>query len=107
MYDVNVPTNQGPTVTALVFETNRAPFVVRNKHYGQTNAGPIEREVPWREGTSIRSATRADLLMVLSDTGLLSAALRELRWNLEVANRQGFSQEQFEPSNWRNCSVAK
>ncbi len=59
MVNINVPYD-GKTVVALVFETDRAPFVVKNKSGGQ-----IEREVPWREGNSTRSATRADLLRLL------------------------------------------
>jgi hypothetical protein len=41
------------TLVALWFETDRAPFVVKNPE-----GGAITREVTWREGTAIRSATR-------------------------------------------------
>ena len=44
-------------VVALVFGTDRAPFVVKN---------PGEFEVPWREATGTRSARRAELLTLLS-----------------------------------------
>jgi hypothetical protein len=59
-----VPTRSA-YVVALYFETDRAPFVVRNDVYGQTGAGPVEREVPWRDGTAVRSARREDLLRLL------------------------------------------
>ena len=58
--DVNVPV-QGRTVSALLFETDRAPYVVKNP-----NGGQVTLEVPWREATAIRSAKRADLLRILS-----------------------------------------
>jgi hypothetical protein len=54
------------TLVALLFETDRAPFVVRNPAFGTSGGGPVELEVPWREGTRIRSATRSDLLRLLS-----------------------------------------
>lgn len=49
------------TVTALFFETDRAPFVIKNRSGGQ-----ITHEVPWREGNSTRSAKRTDLIKILS-----------------------------------------
>lgn len=55
---VNVPTS-GTTVVALLFETERAPFVVKTE-------GTDKLEVPWRGSTSIRSARREELLRVLS-----------------------------------------
>lgn len=62
--DVNVPSND-VTVVALLLETDRAPFVVRDYRYG-TERGHVQWEVPWREGTSTRSATREDLLKLLT-----------------------------------------
>lgn len=61
---VNIPI-EGKLVVALLFETDRAPFVVKNPKFGSSGAGPVEREVPWREGTRVRSATRADLVRLL------------------------------------------
>jgi hypothetical protein len=55
----------GLTVRALLFGGERVPYVVRNPDYGKT-AGVTELEVPWREGTSVRSARRSDLIQVLS-----------------------------------------
>ncbi|MGA2064393.1 MAG: hypothetical protein ABSG86_05470 [Thermoguttaceae bacterium] len=57
---INVPT-AGVTVAALLFDTERAPFVVKN-----AEGGTIQREVPWREATGVRSATRSQLLKLLS-----------------------------------------
>jgi hypothetical protein len=65
MRDINVPW-KGHTVAALLFETERAPFVVRNPAHGKSGGGSVQREVPWREGTSTRSATRSDLMLLLS-----------------------------------------
>jgi hypothetical protein len=56
---------QGKLVVLLMFEADRAPFVVRNAKFGQQGGGPVAREVPWREGTAIRSAKRSDLLKLL------------------------------------------
>ncbi len=58
--DLNVPVGES-TVVALLFSTDRAPFVVKN-----AVKGPVHREVPWREGTGVRSAKREDLLRLLS-----------------------------------------
>jgi hypothetical protein len=66
---VNIPVD-GVTVVALLFETDRAPFVVKNKDYG-TSGVAVELEVPWRENTSIRSARRADLIRLLAPLELL------------------------------------
>jgi hypothetical protein len=52
------------SVVAILFGTDRAPFLVKNPKYG--NAGEsVEWEVPWREGTKTRTSTRADLLKLL------------------------------------------
>jgi hypothetical protein len=66
----NIPVS-GKTVIAILFETDRAPFLVRNPFFGKPGGGSIEREVPWREGTSIRSANRADLIKLLSPLQML------------------------------------
>lgn len=62
--DINIPVDD-KTVVALLFNTNRAPFVVANPSHGKPDGGCVEAEVPWREGTSIRSARREDLLRLL------------------------------------------
>jgi hypothetical protein len=48
------------SVAAMCFRTDLAPYVVKN-----SDGGTVAREVPWREGTSVRSARRSDLLRVL------------------------------------------
>ena len=52
---------EGNTIWLLGFETNRSPYVIKNS----TGTGPVDREVPWREGTSTRSAKRHELLKML------------------------------------------
>jgi hypothetical protein len=67
VFDLWVPLgNDG--VTALLFDTSRAPFVIKNPVRNQPGAGPINLEVPWREGTRVRSARRSELLQLLVPT---------------------------------------
>lgn len=62
--DVAVPLGEDKSIDALFMETDRAPYVVRNPGFGR--GGDVrEFEVPWREGTALRTASRADLLRVL------------------------------------------
>jgi hypothetical protein len=49
---------------ALLFETDGAPYVVRNPKRNEPGAGPFEFEVPWRDGRT-RSARRAELIIML------------------------------------------
>jgi hypothetical protein len=63
--DLNVPV-KGGAVVALLFETDRAPYVVKNPAYGVEAGVSAGLEVPWREGTAVRSATRSELLRLLS-----------------------------------------
>ncbi len=63
MTDINVPVD-GATVVSLFFETDRAPYVVKNPDFNKVK-GKIKFEVPWREGTSTRTARRSDLLRLL------------------------------------------
>jgi hypothetical protein len=51
----------GKTVVALLFETERAPFVIRIPDC----QGLVSHEVPWREANSTRSARRSDLIKLL------------------------------------------
>jgi hypothetical protein len=70
----------GVTVVALYMETDRAPFVLKNASGGQ-----VTHEVPWREGTSVRTAHRADLIRLLVATTrvpeceILGVALKAIR----------------------------
>lgn len=68
VYDLNVPHGE-KTVVALWLETDRGPFVVKNP-----NGGAITREVPWREGTAVRTARREDLIMLLAPVSHLPSA---------------------------------
>jgi hypothetical protein len=57
---------KGVHVLCLLFETSRAPFLVKTPA-----GGAIQREVPWREGTMTRTATREEILrMVQPDVPL-------------------------------------
>lgn len=53
---------EGQAVVALLFGTEGAPFIVRVAKAGND----IDREIPWREGTQIRTARRRDVIRVLS-----------------------------------------
>lgn len=89
--DLNIPV-EGKTVVALYFETERTPFVVKNPSFGKPSGGPVAREVPWREGTRTCSATRADLLRLLSplqmlpDFEVLSGTLKAERRGADESN---------------------
>jgi len=65
LQDINVPF-EGKTIVGLVFETDRAPYVVKNPAFGLEPGTPVSLEVPWREGTATRTATRKDLLRILA-----------------------------------------
>lgn len=62
----------GGTVHALVFDCTRLPFVVKNQktQENQEDRG-IDREVPWRDGTSTRSAHRSNLIEILAPVVML------------------------------------
>lgn len=57
---------EGKSVVALLIETDRAPFVVKNPKHNKPEGGPVSHEVPWREGTAVRTARRSDLVRILS-----------------------------------------
>lgn len=61
----------GKTIVALLFETDRAPYVVKNPVYGRFKGDLAEFEVPWREGTRIKTARRSDLIRLLAPLELL------------------------------------
>jgi hypothetical protein len=67
LYDLNVVAGDN-TLVALLFETDRAPYIVKNAAYGSSGGGSVEREVPWREGRSTFSARREHLLRLLVPT---------------------------------------
>ncbi len=53
------------SVLVLVFSTDGIPFVIKNPVRNEQGCGPVELEVPWREGTRVRSAKREELLRLL------------------------------------------
>lgn len=55
----------GCSLVGLLFETENGPYVVKNPSFGKAQGGSIEREVPWREGNSTRSARHSDLIRIL------------------------------------------
>jgi hypothetical protein len=61
---INVPYGD-KTLVAMLFDTQRAPYHVKNPDFGKKGV-QISLEVPWREGTSVRSARREDLLRLLT-----------------------------------------
>ena len=63
-----VLTVNGQSLVCLLFETSRPPYVVRNPKFGLPAGGSVAWEVPWREGTSVRTATRNDLVRMLVPT---------------------------------------
>lgn len=64
LIDLTVPMGS-VTLLGLLFGTERVPYVVKNPRFGTTDGGPVEFEVPWREGTATRSARRGDLIRIL------------------------------------------
>ena len=90
----NIPVD-GKTVAALLFETNGAPFVVKNSAHGKAGGGPVSLEVPWREGTGTRSAHRAELLKLLSP--LQAVPSFEVR-GAKLTARRGSSPESTDAS---------
>ena len=62
--DVNIY-EKGISAVALLFYTERAPFLIKNPSYGSPGGGPVELEVPWREGRKTRTARRTDLIRLL------------------------------------------
>jgi len=67
---IHVPLGVGDAVTALLFSTDRVPYLVKSE-----NGGSPEREVPMRDGTRTRSARRDELLRMLVPVSLVPKAL--------------------------------
>lgn len=55
----------GFSLIGLCFMPDRVPYVVKNPSFGKPNGGPVQWEVPWREGNSTRTAGHNDLLKLL------------------------------------------
>ena len=94
--DLVIPHELG-VVVALYLETDRAPYVVSIPLFGKIKGLAASHEVPWREGSKVRAARRADLLRILvpqlslPELEVLSAELtlsessRDYRWYLTIA----------------------
>jgi hypothetical protein len=65
MTPLNV-TWKGKTVVALLFKTDRAPYVVRNPAFSVEKGESVAWEVPWRGSNATRTATRNELITLLS-----------------------------------------
>jgi len=52
-------------VQALLFNVQRRPYIVRVQEHGSIKGVKASSEVPWREATATRTATREDLLRIL------------------------------------------
>lgn len=84
---LNIPV-EGKTIVALLFETARAPYVVKNPCYGQKDGGSVEFEVPWREGTRTRTANRSDLIQLSALLGSLPKVEileSQLNWHEKIS----------------------
>lgn len=57
----------GLPCVALAFSTSRAPYLVKNPSCGLEKGVVIEREIPWRDGTRIRTANRDEVIRLLLD----------------------------------------
>jgi hypothetical protein len=79
-------------VMAVHFETGQAPYAIRNPARNQPGAGPVALEIPWREGTRVRSATREDLLRILVPqlrVPLLEPLVTSMNVEVEVPDKFG------------------
>ena len=93
LHDLNVPVN-GFTVVALLFNTDRAPFVVKNGAFGQPGGGSVKFEVPWREGRKTDTARREDLIRLLAPL----TSPPDIEWlecSVYAENRKGENTEQI------------
>ena len=57
----------GQRCTALAFSADRVPYVIKNPRYGSEAGHVIEREIPWRDGTRVRTAKRDEVIRLLLD----------------------------------------
>lgn len=80
LLDVNFEVNSSP-LASLYFDTqHEPPFVIKG-----TAGGYPEYTVPWRTGTAIRAASRAQLLSLLVPVRTILELKRELEFNRTVA----------------------
>lgn len=84
MWDLKVPVNEKAVVTALVFSTDRAPYVVKVSDA----EGRVEREIPIRDGTRTRSAYRHEIIRLLhTATPLPSVSLIQSKLSATISPR--------------------
>jgi hypothetical protein len=62
LLDVLPIQTQGKEITALVFDARQRPYAWKSSHSGLPGSEAISVEVPWREGSMIRSARREEIL---------------------------------------------
>ncbi|MCU1576595.1 MAG: hypothetical protein JWP70_1299 [Leifsonia sp.] len=74
IHHINVPLGSGESVAALLFSTDRAPYLVK------VEGGNTEREIPFRDGTRTRSARRAELLRLLMPQAAVPPAMLLSAW---------------------------
>lgn len=84
---INVNVSSEERVVALLFRTDRAPYVVK-----VTNAGAVEREVPIRSGTRTRSAKRHELMRLLLPS-LSVPRLSTVAGTLELSDEAYFGED--------------
>lgn len=118
MTDLVVPIGESGAVTALLFHTDRSPYVI-----SVPSGGAVEREVPIRDGTRTRSATRHELLRLLAPTvslpdfSVLDASLtanqtlvkENEKWTVYASAKlyveQGIDSSSFFPSHGMNGTL--
>lgn len=89
----NITTDDG-MVVALYINTDYYPYVVKNPVHGQPGGGSVAWEVPWREGTRVRTARRGDLVR------LLGSRTSEPRFEVRHARTLVTTHEEKEIDNW-------
>lgn len=113
---ISVPLPWGGIVSALAFDTSRAPFLVNNPR-----GGSPEREVPVRDATGTRSARRSELIAMMAPSMVTAraiisagkATLREARsggrqfdGTVSVLFVPSSSEPMFFPDIWMRASVS-
>lgn len=68
--EVRIGDERGP-VLAVAFDTSRPPYVVMNEAFGKQKGEKNQFEVPWRDRTFIRTASRREILSILSELDAL------------------------------------
>ena len=91
--------HEGKFVVPLLFTTDRPPYVVKNPARDTPKAGPFSLDVPWREGTAVRSAGRAELLRMLTSTPTLPS-VELLRGQAVITPAQKVATNLLDPERW-------